>query len=110
MNPETRPDPALPGEELVTRGLADLAQGLETIDALLVAIGAPRLRRCGVAVPPDHRLPPTPEHRLYDRLRDENPRGAHSRYNALIRRLVSYERCLEHERGRERRKRDGGVA
>jgi hypothetical protein len=35
-----------------------------------------------------------PEHRLYARLAQDNPDAAHSRYNALIRRLVSFERAL----------------
>ena len=33
------------------------------------------------------------EHRLYDRLASENADAAHSRYNALVRRLVSFERA-----------------
>ncbi len=39
-----------------------------------------------------------PERRLYDLLATENPDGAHARYNALIRRLVSlvsFERAAE---------------
>jgi hypothetical protein len=36
-----------------------------------------------------------PEHRLYDFLARDEPDAAHSRYNALIRRLVSFERALE---------------
>jgi hypothetical protein len=82
-----------PGQEIIDQGLADLAEGRETIQALLVAIGAPRLRRSGIAVP-DHKIT-SPEHRLYKLLAKENPDGAHSKYNALIRRLVSYERALE---------------
>ena len=38
---------ALPGGDLISRGLEDLARGDETTEALLVAIGAPRLRRLG---------------------------------------------------------------
>jgi hypothetical protein len=36
-----------------------------------------------------------PEHRLYAALAAENPGAAHSRYNALIRRLVSFERARD---------------
>lgn len=36
---------ALPGGDLVEKGLRDLADGRETLEALLVAIGEPRLRR-----------------------------------------------------------------
>ena len=81
-----------PGGELVEEGLRDLAAGVESVPALLVAIGAPRLRQCGLDVPDG---PATPEHRLYALLARESPTAAHSRYNALIRRLVSFERALE---------------
>ena len=39
---------ALPGAELVAKGLADLARGEETIESLVVAIGAPKLRSLGL--------------------------------------------------------------
>jgi hypothetical protein len=84
---------ALPGQELIEAGLDDLHHGRETVEALIVAIGAPRLRRLGHALPED--LPPAPEHRLYARLAETDEDSAHSRYNALIRRLVSYERAAE---------------
>jgi len=38
---------------------------------------------------------PDPEHRLYERLAREDPDSAHSRYNALLRRLTSFESALE---------------
>lgn len=84
---------ALPGGDLIDAGLQDLSDGRETIAALLVAIGAPRLRRIGFKLP-DH-LPPEPEHRLYDLLSKTGEDSAHSRYNSLIRRLVSFERAAE---------------
>ncbi len=84
---------ALPGEDLIRVGLDDLAQGIESPQALLVAIGAPRLRRVGVPVP-EHPFT-SPEHRLCDHLARTNPDAAHARYNALIRRLVSFERAAE---------------
>jgi hypothetical protein len=83
---------ALPGADLVRRGLADLDAHVESIEALLVSIGAARLRRAGLTVPP---AIGSPEHALYEALRRGNPDSAHSRYNALIRRLVSFERALE---------------
>jgi hypothetical protein len=82
----------LPGGDLVAIGLDELRQGLETIPSLLVSIGAPRLRRLGYAVPSGF---PEPEQRLYALLARERPAAAHSRYNALIRRLVSFERAAE---------------
>jgi hypothetical protein len=83
---------AYPGGDLIIQGLADLASGVESIPALLVAVGAPRLRSLGVSVPP-HAIP-CPEHRLYVALGNIAGRGAHSQYNALLRRLVSFERAL----------------
>jgi hypothetical protein len=83
----------LPGGELVRQGLEDLAAGRETEAGLLVLIGSPRLERLGLRVP--GKGIPHPEHRLYERLREIEPDGAHSRYNALIRLLVSFERAAE---------------
>jgi len=82
-----------PGEDLVIQGIADLKAGRETIHSLLVSIGAFRLRRAGINVPENafsH-----PEHRLYALLSLDDSDAAHSRYNALIRRLVSFERAAE---------------
>lgn len=86
-------DCGLPGGDLIQAGLDDLARGIESPQALLVAIGAPRLRRVGVPVP-EHPFT-SPEHRLYRYLAQANPDAAHARYNALIRRLVSFERAAE---------------
>jgi hypothetical protein len=83
-------DEQLPGEGLVAQGIRDLEGGIESPEALLVSIGAPRLRRLGVSVP---RPLASPEHRLYQLLSAEHGDAAHSRYNALVRRLVSYERA-----------------
>jgi hypothetical protein len=82
----------LPGAELVERGLSDLMDGTETVESLLVSIGAPRLRDLGF----DVRSPFSgAEGRLYLLLARDDPDGAHSRYNGLVRRLVSFERALE---------------
>ena len=62
----------LPGAEIIEAGLADLARDVESVPA----------------------TPPDPEHRLYALLARDDPDAAHGRYNALIRRLVSYERAL----------------
>jgi hypothetical protein len=43
-------DQSLSGADLVDRGLADLAAGVESIEALLVSIGAPRLCALGFPV------------------------------------------------------------
>ena len=84
-----------PGEEIINEGIADLREGRETIPALLVLIGAPRLRSLGLLIP---EMPiSSPEHRLYQKLSEAYPNNAHSKYNALIRRLVSFERAAECE-------------
>ncbi|MCA1656902.1 MAG: hypothetical protein LC713_04205 [Actinobacteria bacterium] len=79
----------LPGSELVEAGLRELAEGRCTIPALLVSIGAPRLRQLGFELSPIE----DPEHTLYELLAAEDPDSAHGRYNALVRRLVSFERA-----------------
>lgn len=85
-----RRDGRLPGEELVSTGMSDLDRGVESVESLLVSIGAPRLRRLGLNI----RDPfPSPERRLYDLLSELHGDAAHSRYNALVRRLVSFERA-----------------
>lgn len=82
----------LPAGETIRQGLRDLEEGEETMQSLLVSIGAPRLRSLGIAVADPAFA--DPEHRLYSLLARESPDSAHSRYNALIRRLVSFERCV----------------
>ena len=81
----------LPGADLVEAGLRDLARGEASIEALLVSIGAPRLSRLGFSIPEPL---DDPEERLYLLLAEDEPDSAHSRYNALVRRLVSFERAL----------------
>lgn len=83
----------LPGWPLVEKGLADLAVGRETQEALLVLIGAPRLRGVGLNIP---RSPvDDPDMRLYELLAATDSDSAHGRYNALVRELVSFERAAE---------------
>lgn len=81
---------ALPGADLVRRGTADLDAGHESAEALLVSIGAPRLRSLGIELSTPIA---SPEHRLYALLVSQKGNAAHSAYNALIRRLVSFERA-----------------
>ncbi len=89
---ETMDQGTLPGSDLIAAGLEDLSGGVHSIPALLVSIGAPRLKRLGYQAPNPI---PDPERRLYDLLRQADPDAAHSRYNALVRRLVSFERAAE---------------
>jgi hypothetical protein len=84
---------SLPGNDLVRQGIEDLCRGVESVPALLVSIGAPRLRLLGLEVPEN--IISLPERRLYQLLWSDDPDVAHSRYNALIRRLISFERAAE---------------
>jgi hypothetical protein len=84
----------LPGADLVARGLADLARGLETEESLLVEIALSRLRELG------HDVPRTAsgvdaELRLYERLCRSGVPDPYSSYNALLRRLCRYLRGAE---------------
>ncbi len=85
-------DDRLPGADLIREGLSDLANGLESVEAMLVLVGGPRLRRLGLEVPDSLDYP---ENRLYALLADVHGDGAHSKYNALIRRLASFESTAE---------------
>ena len=84
----------LPGGELLATGLSDLRNGIESVPALLAQIGAPRLRQLAIDVPEREPGSPMPEHRLYELLAVAEGDGAHSRYNALIRTLVSFTRAV----------------
>ena len=82
---------ALPGADLVARGLADLTAGDESVEALLVSLASMKLRDLGLEVPAPL---DDPELRLYRLLEREHGDAAHGRYNSLVRRLVSFERAL----------------
>ena len=82
----------LPGAELVRAGLDDLAAGRETEASLVVSMAAPRLRALGLDVPDGGA---EPSYRLYALLAGRDG-GAHSRYNALVGRAVSFARAAEH--------------
>lgn len=77
----------LPGGELVDTGLEDLANGRATRASLLVSLAAARLRREGVPV---GSVLPEPDLRLYGLLEDDDEGLAHSRFNALLRTIVSF--------------------
>ncbi len=66
--------------------------GLTTIESCLVEIARPRLERCGLL----QKAPPSfdREITLYHLL-DQDPGASHSRFNALIRELVSFEHALD---------------
>ncbi|MGH2835229.1 MAG: hypothetical protein ACRDLT_14455 [Solirubrobacteraceae bacterium] len=93
-NPELTPSAPdelrvkFPGDDLVAAGLADIAAGRRTVEALLVAAAQPRLERAGVHVP-QHRIDQSGRE-LYALLEAELGARAHSRYNALQRRVIAY--------------------
>jgi len=84
------PSSDIPGAEIVRAGLDDLARRERTIPALLVSMAAPRLRLLGIRVPEGF---PHPEDALFDTLEEVHGRAAHARYNALVRRMVSFARA-----------------
>ena len=81
-------DDDLPGADLFDAAIADMRAGVESQAALLVSLARGRLADAGLAVPPV--AVERPAHRLYDLLR----------YNALLRRIVSFARAAEHAAAR----------
>lgn len=81
---------SLPGGDLIEQGVHDLRRGIESIAALLVSIGHPRLLTLGYELSDAFA---DPEKKLYSLLEKQYRDSAHSRYNALIGRLVSFERA-----------------
>ncbi len=92
----------LPAVELLQQGLADLAHRRDSVAACLVKIASPRLRRCGKTVDLTDDEALAAGYDLYALPGNEYGREAHSRYNALRRELVSFERALEARRRRGR--------
>lgn len=85
----------LPGWEIVGAGLRDAAAGVESVESLLVEIAGPRLREHGLLAAPFPAAALDAEIRLYRLLARTHGDDAHGRYNALLRRLVSFERALD---------------
>lgn len=83
----------LPGADAIRAGLADLAAGRESVESLLIQIGAPRLSWLGVVLPTQPDV--DADRRLYRLLAVQHGNAAHSQFNSLIRQLVSFERALE---------------
>jgi hypothetical protein len=84
----------LPGAERIVDGLRDYHEKRDSIGSCLVRIARRRLARAGfVEASPEHDI--HAELDLYQLLSPEGNQ-AHSRYNALIRELVSFEHALDH--------------
>lgn len=82
----------LPGAELIEKGLVDLEAGMVTIESLLVSLAAPGLRDVGCSIGTGI---PNAELQLYGLLAARDGDAAHGRYNALVRRVVSYRRAAQ---------------
>ena len=82
------------GETLVRKGLADLKSGRRTTAACLAAIARNRLIAAGVIAEEEAPTFSEPERQLY-RLLCREGGDAYSRYNSLLRELVSFEMALD---------------
>lgn len=90
-----------PGAELIEPGIAALGDGRVTDEALLVRLVRGRLDRAGFpTVPPDPELEARAADDLYARLADRYGDGAHSRYNALVRRVIAFCQAVENDQTR----------
>ena len=70
------------------------------MDSNAVLMASRRLRAAGVEIPSADAEPSAASHRLYELLAADDARNAHSRYNAIVGRLVSFARAAERARGR----------
>jgi hypothetical protein len=86
----------LPGAEIVLPGIEDLKAGRETVNALAVRAAAARLGVRNLVPETDADEPAA--HRLYRLLDSELGDAAHSRYNAILRRVLSFARAADHAR------------
>ncbi|WP_395747020.1 hypothetical protein [Prosthecobacter sp.] len=99
LNPHMITLDQLPGEDLIRRGLADYSEGRITPESCLLAVGWSRLQRSGLPMPVSSPARfPEPEMQLYALLCAEKG-DAYSRYNALVRRLISFEQAMEKQKG-----------
>ncbi len=89
---------AYPGGDLIEAGLAEFAAGTVSDGSLLVSIILPRLRAHGLALEPRAEALAAPHEKLYARVADRAGDGAHSAYNALIRRATSFCAALDRDR------------
>jgi len=91
-------DEAIPGADLVNKGLIDLACNRQSVEALLVLIARPWFESRNIPIPKVH-LADDAEMCLYALLEEQDAKSAYSRYNALLRRLVSFEHIADYKGG-----------
>ena len=94
----------LPGGDLICAGLRDAVAGIESVESLLVEIAASRLRESGLPVPAMRPATLDAEIRLHRLLAKTHGDDAYGRYNALLRRLVSFTRALDATAAIQRKK------
>ena len=84
----------LPGAERVREGLKDYHENRHTMHSCLVRMARPRLAKAGfMQASQQHDI--NAELDLYHLLSHEGNQ-AHSRYNALVREIISFEHALDH--------------
>jgi hypothetical protein len=88
----------LPGSEIVLPGLEDLAAGRDTPNASAVLMASARLSDAGIAVPKPKSDYGIASHRLYKQLQSADAVNAHSRHNAIARRVLSFVQAAERAR------------
>lgn len=71
----------LPGSELIREGLDDAYAGVESVNALLVEIAAPRLREFGMSVP---EFPPSRWMRKFGSIGASEPSSPRTRTDSTI--------------------------
>ena len=89
----------LPGAKRILQGLSDFHAGRHSIPACLVRMARPRLIRAQImdaSMPGDDGA----ELELYQLIASAEGPRAFSRYNALVRELVSFEHSLDHRLSR----------
>jgi hypothetical protein len=92
----------LPGADIIRDGLRDFSENRHTIPSCLVRMARRRLAKAELMEPsPQHDI--DAELDLYQLLFHEG-NHAHSRYNSLVRQLVSFEHALDHRLSRVRKR------
>jgi hypothetical protein len=88
----------LPGEDLIRQGLEDHSQKKRTLFSLLVVIAGPRLVEAGLLQSYEQESVEA-EILLYQLLQKGG--DAFSRYQSLLKELISFENALDHRLARE---------
>ncbi len=84
-----------PGHEFIEQGLLDISQAKSTIYSALLFSAKSRLENLGIVLNGVSPIDPSME--LYQSLYLQYGDAAHSKFNALNRRLISFMRSVEGE-------------